>query len=112
MSVAPPVERRRHPRRRVLFQGQLSTDDAAFTANCSIRDLTEGGARISRYDPDALGRRPVLIVVREGAAYRTRAVWSDQNSVGLAFEGRADLRHASTPAARVLRRIWMDHRLA
>ena len=107
----PAVERRREPRRRVLFQGRLASGDANYTANCSIRDLTAGGARVSRFEPDSLSRKPVLIVVREGVAYWTRAVWADATNVGLAFERRADLDVNPPAEARPFRRLWLDQKL-
>ena len=45
-SVPPPIERRPKRRNRVLLGGIISFADGAHSFNCSIRDITDTGARV------------------------------------------------------------------
>lgn len=42
----PPVERRQSPRRRVLKGGVVAFNDRHVTLPCTVRDLSNGGARL------------------------------------------------------------------
>ena len=80
----PVFERRREPRRRVLLTGKIVSVDYSFSADCVIRDLSPGGARITA-PPEAVCGEPFLIVVRNATAHRSRGVWHGEGMAGLRF---------------------------
>jgi len=100
-------ERRQEPRRRVLLQGKLVFWRQSFGADCMIRDLSAGGARIVLRD-SALAPDPYLIVVREAAAHESITRWTLESQVGLSFSRSFDLGGEIPPHLQHLRRIWLE----
>jgi hypothetical protein len=97
----PAFERRREPRRRVLLTGKIVSADYSFTADCVIRDLSEGGARVV-VAPDAVCGEPFLIVVRSAMAHRSSGVWHGDGQAGLKF---LDATNVSVDVPRHLRPV-------
>jgi hypothetical protein len=97
----PVFERRSQPRRRVLLTGKIVSADYSFTADCVIRDLSEGGARVVA-PADAVCGQPFLIVVRSAMAHRCSGVWHGDGHVGLKF---LDATNVSVDVPRHLRSV-------
>jgi hypothetical protein len=86
---APPArpsrgDRRATPRRRVLLSGKLAYADTAITADCAIRDLSEGGALVVT-PTTLLPSDPFLIVVKHAYLHEARTAWRRDGKSGLAF---------------------------
>jgi len=104
----------RLPRRRTCLNGKLAygdgifAPDGAFTLDCSIRDISEGGARI------VLARRqhiPVslyLIVVKFAVAYHAEVVWLTYPERGLKFSEKYDLAAPLPGDLKFLHRLWAE----
>jgi hypothetical protein len=100
--------RRKVSRPRVLLGGKLVYGQWDLTADCTIRDLTDSGARI-RLRSDALIHDPVwLINLSTGIAYGGAVVWRKSPDLGLRFERSLDLRTPITGPLHHLRRLWID----
>ena len=71
----------RSRRRRTFLNGKLAygdgifAPDGAFTLDCSIRDLSEGGARIVLAKRQPIPVSLYLIVVKFAVAYHASVVW-------------------------------------
>lgn len=74
-------DRRREPRRRVLLSGKLAFG-RDLSADCSIRDESDGGARIA-VGHYLIPRKLALAVLSKGTAYEAQVVWRRDNEAGL-----------------------------
>ncbi|HEX4198765.1 MAG TPA: PilZ domain-containing protein [Caulobacteraceae bacterium] len=102
------VERRRAPRPRVLLGGKLVFGNATQSADCTIRDLSETGARV-RIAPDLpIGGEVWLISITGGLAWRSQTAWRRANELGLHFLEQVDLKTPLTGSLGHLRRLWLD----
>jgi hypothetical protein len=108
-NARPGGERRVGERRRVLLHGKLGFPHNAFSADCTIRDLSEGGARITLSSADGFGDDPWLIVVKFGVAHASRTVWTAPFAAGLQFEETFDLKDGVPTHLAHLRRLWVEN---
>jgi len=99
------LERRGAGRHRVLMSGKVAWLDKPFSGDCTIRDLSEEGARIKLADPLA-PNDPVLIVLRSGLAHAARTAWRRGDLVGLEFLQTYDLAEDAPAHLAQLRRLW------
>ena len=78
---------RKHPRKRVLKDGQLISDDMQSLVNVRIRDLSENGARAETTGYIQLPEVFKLLIVSEKAIYPCRARWRRGMQIGIEFTG-------------------------
>ena len=102
-----PDERRREPRRRVLLTGKLVYPHNNFSADCTIRDLSPSGARLS-VRPEDLSGDPFLIVVKEAVVHGSLTAWRIGAQAGLFFVESVGLAGQTPPHLQDIQRIWMD----
>ena len=78
-------ERRIHPRRRVLKSGQVPLGNNSVI-NCTVRDLSDHGARIELGAPWAVPRDFILVI--EGGSFKRRChvVRGNAKYLGVAFD--------------------------
>jgi hypothetical protein len=100
------ADQRSHARQRVLLSGRLVYGEAALTADCAIRDITPGGARVRIHSPVALPSRLQLIEVRTGRAFDCEIAWRRMPDIGLRFLGAYDLTRDDAEAPTILKRVW------
>ena len=94
------------PRKRVLFGRKLVyAADGAFTADCTIKDISDGGARIQLGKRESIPAHVTLIDVRAGAAYEAEVVWRRAPQFGLRFLGKVTL-NENHPVPSHLGRLW------
>ena len=103
----PVFERRREPRQRVLLTGKIVSVDYSFTADCVIRDLSPGGARVTA-PPEAVCGEPFLIVVRNATAHRSSGVWHGDGQAGLKFLDSADVSADVPRHLRPIQALWAE----
>jgi hypothetical protein len=107
VEVAAPMrggDRRSGRRGRVLLGGKVVYGEG-FSTDCTIRDLTETGARLTLPEHGA-PKDFYLIVVRDGIAYRSRTLWTKGREAGVAFETSYDLAGDVPAAIRPTRHLW------
>lgn len=78
------TERRQTLRRRTLLSGRIEFLGRA-TFDCVIRNLSDGGARISCSQNVVLPDVFHLEIVKRNEKRRVRAVWRGEEDVGLLF---------------------------
>jgi len=101
-----PLERRTGPRQRALLAGKLANADATETVDCTIRNLSPGGALIETATPQLLPRELHLLQLKEGVAWDAEVIWRRGSRVGLRLKDRHDLRETTDKQLRALRAIW------
>jgi PilZ domain len=98
----------RLPRKRAFLNGVLVRGDGAFTFACTIRDISDGGAKVTLEKRQLLPADLYLIVVKFGVAHRVKVVWADYPARGLQF-GTTYLLNATPPKELTfLRQLWLD----
>lgn len=86
-----PNPRRRSHRQRVLLAGRLVMGEAQAVLACSIRNLSNFGARVLLAEGHTAPDIVHLIEVRNGLVYKAEVVWRDYPAIGLAFLDRRDM---------------------
>jgi len=95
-------------RKRVLMSAVVCDDQGRQIQDCTLRDVSESGARIGF----ARMARPLqtlfLINVRERIVHRARLIWHNGFEAGIAFTGTTPLSSVADPSLSFLRKLWMD----
>jgi hypothetical protein len=110
----PPLAHPYRPRRqRTCLFGKLVFGEGAFlpahafTLDCSIHDLSEGGAKIMLKQFQTLQPELYLIVVKYCIAYRANVVWQKFPARGLKFSKTYFLNATLPEESNVLRHLWL-----
>lgn len=104
----------RAPRKRTYLDGMLVygdgifAPDGSFTQKCTIRDLSDGGAKIVITQRQFLPQDLYLIVVKHAVAYQSRIVWLHYPARGLKFLRTYSLNTAVPEDLKFLRRLWAE----
>ena len=81
-------ERRASPRRRMLLRDASLLDGRPDRIlRCTIKDLSDGGARVRVGTVEVVGDEVTLIDPKDGTERRCRIAWRSDTELGLAFEG-------------------------
>jgi len=99
----PPVEGRKSPRRRVLLRGKVLYNEGAFTVDCRIRDMSDGGARILLPDGQVIPTRVILLDMRDRIAYECEVAWFRAPEYGVKFLQKYSLRGDLPPTLMYLK---------
>jgi hypothetical protein len=86
-------EQRKAPRRRVLKEGKIVYADGLRVLDCTIRDLSEGGARLLIANTVGLPDSFHLYEKSSGLLYPATVAWRQSNSLGVKFLGPATSIH-------------------
>jgi hypothetical protein len=82
-----PVGKRREPRSVINRRAWINVGDGLPLRNCTLIDISEGGARLSLDDVNELPDKFSLWLSRHGnPSYVCRIAWSGQNTIGVEFE--------------------------
>lgn len=106
-SLPPLAERRPKQRKRVLLTGIVAYGDGAYSFDCTIRNLSETGARVMVGTNTQLPQGFYLINVRDRVAYDARPVWIRGAEVGVIFEKALPLSGITDPGLAFLKQLWM-----
>lgn len=110
MSAPSPlsdgIQKRVAPRERTLRTGKLFFGPDLLELNCTVTDISEGGARVrlpaGQYVPNSLW----LMEVRSGIVSEAVVVWRAYPMVGLKFSSSEHVDEAPGMHGRIFRRIW------
>jgi hypothetical protein len=86
--MSTPTDQRAHRRMRTLIKGNIFADRRLTNVDCTIRDLSEGGARIEFSDACNLPQEFELTIPSKNASYWARTTWRDGMRFGIAFFDR------------------------
>lgn len=84
-AVITGWDRRSSPRRRILKQGKAVFNGSCSVIDCTIRDISAGGARISCPYTSGLPDMFQLIFMSDRELRDVRVAWRRHNEAGLQF---------------------------
>ncbi len=99
------VEQRASPRALSLKPGRIIMDGAPNGVDCTVRDLSLGGAGIHLAGRADLPAAMQLLIVSDGLLFDCALVWRQDDRVGLRFTSRRDLR-SDADGFQVIRTLW------
>ncbi len=79
------VERRAHARHRVFKGGRLAFTSGG-SVECTVRNLSPGGARVDVSSPVALPEQFTLLIDANRFKRRCHSVWAHNTRIGVAFD--------------------------
>lgn len=77
------IEKRAAQRRRVFKGGTITFENRGV--ECTVRNMSEGGAAIDLDAPVTLPQSFSLSITRDNFVRNCRAVWRSERRIGLAF---------------------------
>jgi hypothetical protein len=85
--VVPAMdEKRRSQRQRVLKSGKIVFANGSFSIDCTVRNLSEKGARLQVPTTVAIPDRFVLVDGHGGARRAAKVTWRKGDLMGIEFE--------------------------
>jgi hypothetical protein len=98
MLAAPQSDKRTKPRRRVAKAAKIAYGDYVFVRDCSVRDLSATGARLTTKDAHEVPDEFQLVLMTDRLLRKSRVIWRRGDDIGISFEGEArDLMHDTDP---------------
>lgn len=99
---------RRAVRRRVLKSGTIAYSDRFKTLSCTVRDLSEGGARLRVDNPMFVPTHFELLVEQDGFEADCEIVWRADKDLGVRFTSPP--RHRGIVRKQVITAVVPEHR--
>jgi len=106
-DVPPPAERRPKGRKRVLLTGIVAYGLGAHSFHCTIRNLSETGARLAVGNNAQFPSDFYLINIRDRVAYEAKVVWNRGSEIGVTFTHTMPLAGITDPALAFLKQLWL-----
>lgn len=100
------ADRRPKSRRRALLGGVVVHSGGRFSFPCTIRNLSEDGARISFKRGQMLPSEFFLVDTWAGQGHRARIAWVTASEAGVAFCDSFDMNAIEDAALGYLKRFW------
>jgi hypothetical protein len=91
------ADKRRSRRARSLLKGQIIFNNRFSIVDCSIRDISDTGARIAFAHPIDIPREFELDIPKKGSVVRARVVWSNGNEHGVVFDSEPQIQGPTSP---------------
>jgi hypothetical protein len=86
----PMPERRRQPRQRSLLRGKLFFNNRLNVVDCTIRDMSDLGARVVHSEAVAIPDDLELYIPQKDQTFNVRVVWRRGQEAGVAFQAGAE----------------------
>ena len=107
MSEPNYIDRREHPReptnlRARVFYGQ----GMAHWADCTIVDLSKGGARLQISSIYPLPSRFVLLQLLGGMVYDVRVRWRRGDMTGISFDAQTEIETNKEERLAIVHKAW------
>lgn len=99
--------RRPANRKPVLLTGIIAFDGGQRSFDCTIRDLSESGAKVIAAKGAQFPPQFYLINIRDRVAYEAKVARGDGLEAGVVFQKTLPLSGISDPALGFLKRMWM-----
>lgn len=107
----PYSGRRKWPRKTALLNAIVIGADGKDASDCTIRDISAGGALISSSKSLQTGARVFLLNIDFETAYSAAVVWSKPDSCGLSFERKYAMDASLPQDLKFLWRIFLETKL-
>lgn len=102
----PRPEARVAPRRRTLKAGVIAFNSHFMTYNCTVREISETGARLRVDDVMGIPNHFDLVIELDAVEYPCEVVWRRQGEIGVRFLGEP--RHKARTRAQVITSVAMS----
>ena len=89
------MDKRNSTRKRSLLNGRIVFNNRRSVIECTIRDISETGAKISFSHPTPIPAEFELDIPSKGSRVRARVMWSNGKECGVLFGGRMETPDAS-----------------
>ena len=107
-NLPPTPERRPQRRLRVLLGARIAFHDGAQHFDCTIRDLTNVGARILLPRNQPMPSLVYLINMRDRTAHEAKVAWNNGKEAGLSFIQSFPLNEIVDPKLSYLKQLWHE----
>lgn len=107
-DLPPTPERRPQRRTRVLLGGLIAFFEGTQYFDCTIRDLTNTGARVSLPRNQPIPSNVYLVNMRDRTAHEARVAWNNGKEAGLSFIKSFPLSETSEPKLIYLKKLWHE----
>lgn len=102
-----PDERRAHPRYAADFRARAFYGPGfGLWADCTITDVSKGGARLKVPALYPLPARFVVLHLESGLVYEVRLRWRRGDLTGVAFEKQHEITSTAVEAMGPIRKTW------
>ncbi|HEX4181493.1 MAG TPA: PilZ domain-containing protein [Caulobacteraceae bacterium] len=101
-----PVERRASPRRKTRFKATVVYGAERTTANCVVKNLSDGGACIKLDATEDLPAQFHLIWIADRAVISAEAVWRSKGEMGVRFLSKHDIQGRLSSELAAVCRAW------
>lgn len=111
-DVAPPnassrdADKRQSARKKSILRGKIAYDNGARSFDCTIRDISDTGARIDLPLDHIVPKNFVLIDMRNGNAFEAEVKWRTRSQIGMTFARSFTLDGPLSPENRYLKHLW------
>jgi hypothetical protein len=105
-----PIERRHRRRQRTYLHGTLIVLSEGVSGDCTIRNLSEAGARLDLIEPALFANGSVVVVTKTGAAHEVGLIWRRGLEAGVRFDSTYDLTSGGPPHWGLVHRLWIAFR--
>jgi hypothetical protein len=97
---------RSSPRRKAFLPAKVVDRDGAYSVDCTIRCISDGGAAIEFAIDQIVPNHILLIDMRSGTAYKAEVRWRKVRKVGIRFLQTISLRGSVPEDFQHLKRLW------
>lgn len=113
MSAPDYSDRREHPREQTNLRGRVFYGQGmAHWADCTIVDLSKGGARVQISSIYPLPSRFVLLQLLGGVVYDVRVRWRRGDMTGVSFDAQANIETNKEERLAGVQKAWEALRTA
>jgi len=103
-------ENRISPRKRAFLVGKIIYGGETYTIDCTIRDISDTGARVKVPDPFSIPNNVIFLNPKTFSAYETSVKWRKGDEMELSFDQPIPLDDESNPRVKILRRVSIQSR--
>lgn len=94
-------------RRRAFLSGMIVSGDGMQSVGCTVRDISQSGARIALPRATVVPARFFLLTSRQPTAWVARIVWRNATHAGLGFEAEHRLSPDMDPRLHFLWNLYL-----
>ena len=103
------TEQRKAPRKKVLLTGKVIYGEGSHVVDCTIRDVSATGARITLAQGRSMPQAAYLLDMVNRVAYEAVVISERAGGFGLKFKKTLRLAEINAPELRYLKRIWLEY---
>lgn len=105
-----PADRRSSARKRAFIGGIVTTRSGSMTWDCSIKNVSTEGARITLPVEQVIPENCVLINLLEATAYEASVEWAQPPIFGLKLLKAHNLQGTLDPRLNFAKKLWLARR--